>query len=289
MTLVARTAETRMDSMNNVQEDRWLEAARWADGEMNPQESASFEASLADDPELAAWASFVRDHGALTRMVFEHAADEAGLDGLAERVLARASRPAERSAELEMLAMAQAEGEPLTDEDAARVADYLERVPEARRAVEGLARLGSAHRTAVERVADEVDFDALEARILAAVGEQETTRTPSPNTRRAAAGGWSLGGLMHAWRGAFLGAAVTAAALLLVLPGVRDRGDTQVGPQVVHHHTYVLGNMPGTRIEQVDYQPGFTGTSQMPANGEGVPVIWFTEEDQEPDEDDLPL
>lgn len=269
--------------MARINEKEALDIARWADGEMEDTEARAFEQSMAEGER--AWAEFIRSHGELARDVFAREAEAVDFDGLTERVMLSLEDAPARDAELEMLAMAQADGEPLTSEDRARVASYLEATPEARYAVDGIVRLAQAHRTAVEAVQDRVDFARLEERIMAAVAEAPATETARPNHQPGI--GATIAAFWQSWRGVMISATATAAVMLLLLPIGGEQTSESGQPQVIHHHTYVIGNMPGTRIEQVDYQPGFTGTSHMPTNGEGVPVIWFTED--EPEEDDLPL
>lgn len=271
--------------MAHLDEQTALGIARLIDGELTPEEARDMERRLASDPEAAAWAAFLRESGQLHRDAFAEAAEAFDADALTARILLAVQQEPVRDAELEMLAMARADGERLSEDDDARVEAYLARTPAARRAVDGLGQLGAIHRSAVELTADRVDFARLEERILRAAKTAAPAPSPRVESTRPAS---RFAELWNSWRTVFLTAAVTAAVMAVVLPGTRT--PAPVAP-VVHHHTYVVSSMPAARIEQVDYQPGFTGTSHMPANGEGVPVIWFVEEETEPaeEENDLPL
>lgn len=261
--------------------------SRYADGELDAVTSAQVEEILAEDPQAAAFLANLRQIAIATRTPVEAALSHARFDGLMAGIWAQVDAPAlatapatvARNAELEMLAMAMADGETLSQGDRRRVETYLAAQPAAQDAFLGLGELREAVRAPIERAMDRVDFDALSARIAAAVAQEAAAveRTVTAPAARSVSVWARLTAFFGAHRAVFLSVATAAVTAAVLVPVLRDN-PADVGAPTVINNYYIA---PHPTVESVSYERGFWGGYQAGSDDNTyAPVIWIAPDEQ---------
>jgi anti-sigma factor RsiW len=257
------------------------------DGKLDRDEQIELEARMEEDPRLEAHKQSVNELRGLMRSRFDDVAESVDFARIQDNVmdaigspnagLEQATEP--RSSEMEMMAMAWADGELRDEQDRQEVLAYLERQPEAKIATEGLSELRDLTRMPFERAQESIDFDALSHRVMDAIDEEEQhAATAQPATSRDSKASVSFVDTVLTWLkapgtgvAAFVGAAVAVAILLPIL--LQNETTSEQPQQVVNH--YYMG---APEVESVRYDEGYWG-SMSPGDDMSAPVIWIQQEE----------
>jgi anti-sigma factor RsiW len=257
------------------------------DGRLDRDEQIELEARMKEDPRLAAHQQSVNELRGLLRSRFDNVANSVDfariqdnvMDAVEDTSAVREQAAEPRSSEMEMMAMAWADGELRDEQDRQEVLAYLERQPEAKSAAEGLSELRDLTRMPFERAQESIDFDALSHRVMDAIEEEDqaTAKTESAAASRSRSSA-SFAETVLTWlkapgtgAAAFVGAAVAVAILL---PMLLQNGTTSEQPQQVVNHYY----MGAPEVESVRYDEGYWG-SMSPGDDMSAPVIWIQQEE----------
>lgn len=268
----------------------------YADGELDDADRARAEQLLESDAAAQEYLLALEEMRGLVGLPIDDAAEQVSFDGLFDRVATEVGLDVavapERSAELDALVVAYADGQLSDAADVARAEAYLGTHAAAREGVAAQEELRDLVRAPIEYAAEQVDFDALARRIDAAVAhEMQTMRAAGPAAAEPARPGfWSrvldaIGG-----RAVLASAATAAAVVMLMLPFTGDRepgGD----PVQIHNHYYEFSPAETVGYQWDSIDKGFEGTFQP---GDKVtdlaPVIWIAPEgssewEKDPDND----
>lgn len=196
-------------------------------------------------------------------------------DSIMQAVLANVQTPATQSgriAELEMLTAQWVDGELHDPRQVQRVFDYLAQNAEARDAVESIRELQRVTRDYVRVVDDSVDFDALYERSLVSLGMQVAAAplaAPAVTTDPADDGKVvSLNSWLQRFKAPLAAAAGIAAATAIMLPLSLN---TNKGTTI--HNNYYL-----TNVDNMDVEPGHSGTIVQSKGNATPPVVWISSE-----------
>lgn len=248
------------------------------DGEIDGDDRVLVEQRLADDESARGYLEALKEAQLAVRLPVESAAESVSFDGLFSRVQAElGANSLARDGEIEMLAMAWADGELSNEAEVARVQTYLDQQPAARAGIAAIGEIGELARMPIEIAADSVDFDALARRIDAAVQAEASATAQARDAVSGAAPAAELGlwARFTEWfgvnRGAFAMAAVAALACLVMLP-FAIRGAGSGGPQ------QVINVYEAPMVDSVSYDQGFYGAI-TPGDDMVAPVVWIAEDD----------
>ncbi len=248
------------------------------DGEIDDDDRALVEQRLTDDESARGYLAALKEAQLAVRLPVEDAAESMSFDGLFSRIQAElGTESLARDGEVEMLAMAWADGELSNEAEVSRVQAYLDRQPAARAGIAAISEIGELARMPIEIAADSVDFDALARRIDVAVQAEGAAAAPTRAAASSAAPAAELGlwARLSEWlgvnRGAFAMAAVAAAACLVMLP-FAIRGAGSGGPQ------QVINVYEAPMVDSVSYDQGFYGAI-TPGDDMVAPVVWIAEDD----------
>lgn len=263
----------------------------YSDGELDAADMARAESVLESDASAREYLLALEEMKALVSLPIEDAAEQVSFDGLFDRVAARidfAAAP-ERSAAMDALVVAYADGQLASAGEAERVRAYLGAHAEAREGVEALRELKELVRMPIEHASASVDFDALALRIRTAIDAEAAAVRFDASVQAARPGFWSrlvdfLGGR------AVIASAVTAAAVVMImLPFTSSRSDTD--PVQIHNHYYEFSPAETVGYNWDSIEKGYEGTFR-PGDGRDdlAPVIWIAPEgstawEKEPDTD----
>jgi hypothetical protein len=271
--------------MANLTPETRLLLDLWFDGELAPADQQRAVNLSQTDPAAGAYVHNLRLVGELFRIDHERAQSRVAFHTLFERIASRLAATPARDAELELLAMARADGERLSVDDETRVDEYLAARQDVQADLAGLSILAELARADAARAAN-VDFasmrDRLSAVLEAADAETRARRTPAAEKQSwfAAAIEWA-----RPWQAAWASVATALVMGAVMLPLI-DRGaqtsdksrDTR--PTVVNN--YFVGTDPaaaaamGVLVESVAYNPGHWAAVR-PADPERglAPVVWI--------------
>jgi hypothetical protein len=274
-----------MTSLSSTQRDL---LSRYADGEASADQVREAEALLESEPAAIDYLEALREVGEAVRLPMQAAERAVSFDGLLDRVMSAvaATEPSPlpaRDAELEMLAMAMADGELSSPADAARARGYVARTPEARAGLESLATMGALVRAVHERAEQRVDFEALARRVERATARVDEERATSAN-RAVAAPSRSLLLVVLDFIGGprtLVASGLSAAAVALVMWPLVRQAPTEV-PGVAQPEPTVVNNyyLTPASVESVDFQPGFWGSYQAGDPSQDLaPVVWIAPEE----------
>lgn len=270
--------------MSHLDPDIQLLIELYADDEIDSADRPRVEAALESDPAAREYLAVVEELRHAVRLPVEAALERVSFDGLFDRVMTEAAPAQLRNPELELLAMARADGETLSSNDEERVATYLEATDEAREAVIGLGELRDAFVLPVEQAAERVDFDALGQRIEAALdaidAERGRTDALTPTQKR---GLWTaVSAFVGEHRAVFASAITAAAVVALMLPMIdRPTADTPTSPEVAAPAPTVINNyyLTSPVVDSVEFEPGYwSGVTPGDADADIAPVIWIAPE-----------
>ncbi len=265
-----------------------------ADGELDPSDRERVERRLAEDPAAREYLAALVEMRDAVRMPIEHAAEQVEFGGLFDRVMARvdaeAATPAStlaRSAELDALAVAFADGQVVNAEERARAMAYIDAHAEVREGFEAVRDLGELVRAPIEHAAEQVDFEALAARIATAIDHAAARSSTAAPVAVPTPTFWGrLAAIFRENRAVFASAATAAEVVLLMLPFTGGEGGD---PVEIHNHYYEF-----PVAEAVNSEQGYTGAYFAGSKVGGVetaPVIWIAPEgsamdfEKEPDTD----
>jgi hypothetical protein len=256
------------------------------DGELSGVEASRAESVASTDTLARAYLHNLAVIRAMVQIDHKRALEQVDFENVFSRVAARLADVGMRDAELELLAMAQADGEPLSQDDEGRVAAYLAASPEARSSVTGLGVLGDLARADAARLAD-VDLSAMRDSLKRAL-DAEDARAATSNAAHTT-NEQSIGQRIWAWMRPYQAVWASAATALVMgavlvprlsLDNERDKSNRPA--QTVVNNYYVGADAAaqaaatGVMIESVEYNPGYWA-SVRPGNPEQdiAPVVWI--------------
>ncbi len=281
--------------MTSASSDTRLLLELYADGEIDERDRAEVERLLETDESAREYLMALSEMREAISLPIERAAETVSFDDLFARVDAAlgntelCAREAARDPELEMLAMAMADGEPLADAERARVDAYLAACAPARDGVAALGEIRELVRAPIERAADRVDFDLLARRIDSALDRIDAERATerAPVAAAAPEGLWSRFVAFVGGHRALVTSAVAAAAAagiaLSVTGGGNTPGDETPGQAA---GTTVINNyyLSQPEIENTSAAPGFAfDVREGDPDDQIAPVIWIVPEDKPED------
>lgn len=263
------------------QQDILAQIERSLDGQLNREEAAELEANMQENPALRDHLESVSELRGLLRVRFDDAANDVDWDAMSAGVLSAIEQPA-RQADMEMLAMAWADGELHDQNDIASVKQYLRAHPDAAAATSGLSNLRDITRMPFERAHESVNFDALSARVMREIESEELAPTVSRqvenDTAPAKRSGFAvvLDWLRAPGTGvaAFAGAAVAIAIVLPML--LKSNAGEQAPAQTPIVNNYY---MTPPEVESVRYEEGYWGAITQ-GDDMSAPVIWIQQDEQ---------
>lgn len=270
--------------MSHLDPDIQLLIELYADGEIDAADRPRVEAALESDPAAREYLAVVEELRDAVRLPVEAALERVSFDGLFDRVMGDAAPTQLRNPELELLAMARADGEPLSDTDRERVQTYLASTDAAKDAVAGLGELRDAFVLPVEQAAERVDFEALGRRIETALDAIDAERGSSteltPQQKRSM---WTtVAAFVGEHRAVFASAITAAAVVALMLPMInRPTADNPVAPEVASPAPTVINNyyLTSPVVDSVEFEPGYwSGVTPGDADADIAPVIWIVPE-----------
>jgi hypothetical protein len=247
----------------------------YADGELEGHDLARAESLVASDDRAKEYLESLKEMHWLVAAPIEDAREQVSFDGLFARIEG-ALTSSERTAELDAMALALADGEIHDAVELARAQAYLAAHPEVSDAVEGVRELGELIRTPIEVAADRVDFTALARRIDSAIdGEiaQQAAAAPAPETPSL----WArFTETLGANRAMFASALTAAAVVMVMLPFTGPEG-VETDSVQIHNHYYTTAETVGYEWE--DLEKGFEGTFQPEDKDNDIaPVLWIAPE-----------
>ena len=248
----------------------------YVDGELDGDDLSRAESIIESDANAAEYVESLREMNWLVAAPIEHAAEQVDFGGLFERIESQVAGSA-RSAELDALAVAMADGEVRDATELARVRAYVDAHPEVADGIEGLREIGELVRTPIEVAVDRVDFDALARRIDDAI-TAELAREARPAPAEPAPSLWArFTEMLGANRAVFASAATAAAVVMVMLPFTSKQEALQTDPVQIHNHYYQTAETVG--YEWDDVAKGFEATFQPEDKDNDIaPVLWIAPE-----------
>ncbi len=224
----------------------------------------------------------------LVQLDHKHSMESVDFSNVFSRVAARLAQAGMRDAELELLAMAQADGEQLSDEDASRVAAYLAASPAAQSSVAGIGVLGELARAEAGRLAD-ADLSSLRLSLQKALDAEDARRAAEQRQTAPASAELSLLERLWAWMRPYQAIWASAATALVMgaifvpqLTQNADRDKSQRPASTVVNNYFVGADAAAQAaaaavlVESVDYNSGYWA-SVRPGNPatDIAPVVWI--------------
>ena len=261
-----------------------LQLELYADGELDAADRAMVEQLLDVDPAAKEYLLALEEMRSLVAAPIADAAEQVDFGGLFDRVNAQidlaAASPAQaaaRSAELDALVVAYADGQITDAAERRKVEAYIDSNADVRDGFEALEEMRELVRAPIEYAAEQVDFNALALRIDAAIDREievaEQTRRAVEKASRP--GAWAR---FVEWIGgrAVVASALTAAAVVMIM--LPFTGGDSVDPVEIHNHYYenaaeAVGQEWGAIEKGYDaqFQPG-DKVQDM------APVVWIAPE-----------
>ena len=247
----------------------------YVDGELDGDDLSRAKALIESDSNAAEYVEALREMNWLVAAPIEHAAEQVDFGGLFGRIESQLGA-SERTAELDALALAMADGEVHDANELARARAYVDAHPEVADALDGMRELGELIRTPIELAADRVDFDALARRIDDAI-TAELAREAAAAPAAAKPSLWArFTEILGANRAVFASAATAAAVVMVMLPFTSQEG-AQTDPVQIHNHYYQTAETVG--YEWDDVAKGFEATFQPEDKDNDIaPVLWIAPE-----------
>lgn len=259
------------------------------DGELSGAEATRAESVANSDALARTYLHNLAVIRTLVQLDHQHAMETVDFNNVFSRVAARLAEAGMRDAELELLAMAQADGEQLSDEDTERVAAYLAASPAAQSSIEGIGVLGELARAEAARVAD-VDLSSMRASLQKALDAEDARRaSASSKAMVPATAELSLLERFWAWMRPYQAVWASAATALvmgaifvpqLALNADRDKSQrpaaTVVNNYFVGADAAAQAAAAGVLVESVDYNPGYWASVRPGNPAEDIaPVVWI--------------
>lgn len=262
------------------QQDILAQIERSLDGELSREEMAGLEAKMQENPALRDHMDSLSELRGLLRVRFDDAASGVDWNAMSSSVLSAIDQPA-RQADMEMLAMAWADGELHDPNDIAAVEQYLQAHPDAAAAAGGLSNLRDVTRMPFERAQESVNFEAISARVMRDIESEELAPAAGQHAEDDAVGAKrSVFAVMLDWLrapgtgvAAFAGAAFAIAIVLPVL--LKSNSSEQASTQTPIVNNYY---MTPPEVESVRYEEGYWGAITQ-GDDMSAPVIWIQQDE----------
>lgn len=242
---------------------------QYADGELDHAAVREVEAMLSNSASARMYLDAIEELRVLPQIVMEESTADVDFSRLEDSIMqslfddAEVSAPStRRDPVLESLTTQWVDGELHNPRDIQRVFEYLASNPEARDAVEGLRELQRVTRDYAQHASNEVDFNALYARTVAAVGVQETPATAAADSNVVPLQSW-----IQRFKAPLAAAAGIAAATAIMLPIALNSVST---PSITN-------NFYGITVDNVDVEPGYSGTI-VRGDSKAATVVWFSDD-----------
>lgn len=260
--------------MATFQEHHKLQLELYVDGELDPSSHDEVERLLEQSQDARNYLDVLSELRIAATLPFDFAAESIRFDQMQARLFAQLQddhvhprKALPHDEELELLAMAWADGELHDARDIQRVLSWLAETPSARDFVEGLRDVRNASVLAAGHAADQVDFGAMTARIMSEVDPSFATvhtlhPAPAAETSRERSG---IVEFFSSYRAPIAALAGIAAACAVALPFALRTPQTNV----TNH--YYLGE---TSIEGLKSDPGHLSTIRE-GNDIYAPVVWI--------------
>ncbi len=246
----------------------------YSDGELAGADLKKAEELIESDEGAREYLEALKEMNWLVAAPIEDAAERVNFDGLFARIEGELAT-GERTAEMDALAIAFADGELHDAGELARVEAYVAAHSEVSDAVEGVRELGQLVRTPIEVAADKVDFSALARRIDRAIDAEVAAE--EVEARPVKASFWARFTEMLGANRAVFASALTAAAVVMVMLPFTAREGAQTDPVEIHNHYYQTAETVGYEWDGLD--KGFEGTFQPEDKDNDIaPVLWIAPE-----------